>query len=48
MNVLTLENVSYTYPGGVAPVVKNASHGFESGKLLCHRQSQRVREEYSA
>ena len=33
MNALTLENVSYTYPGGTAPVVKNAAYGFESGKL---------------
>ncbi len=33
MNALTLENVSYTYPGGAAPVVKNASFGFEAGKL---------------
>ena len=33
MNALTLENVSYTYPGGTAPVVKNASYEFESGKL---------------
>ena len=33
MNALTLENVSYTYPGGAAPVVKNASYAFESGKL---------------
>ena len=33
MNALTLENVSYTYPGGAAPVVKNASYEFESGKL---------------
>ena len=33
MNALTLENVSYTYPGGTAPVVKNASFGFEAGKL---------------
>ena len=33
MNALTLENVSYTYPGGTAPVVKNASYAFESGKL---------------
>ena len=33
MNALTLENVSYTYPGGTSPVVKNASYAFESGKL---------------
>ena len=33
MNALTLENVSYTYPGGTAPVVKNATFGFEAGKL---------------
>ena len=33
MNALTLENVSYTYPGGAAPVVKNASYEFEAGKL---------------
>ena len=33
MNALILENVSYTYPGGAAPVVKNASYEFESGKL---------------
>ena len=33
MSTLTLENVSYTYPGGAAPVVKNASYEFESGKL---------------
>ena len=33
MNALTLENVSYTYPGGTSPVVKNASCGFEAGKL---------------
>ena len=33
MNTLTLENVSYTYPGGTAPVVKNATYGFEAGKL---------------
>ena len=33
MNALTLENVSYTYPGGTAPVVKNATYGFEAGKL---------------
>ena len=33
MNTLTLENVSYTYPGGAAPVVKNATYGFEAGKL---------------
>ena len=33
MNALTLENVSYTYPGGTSPVVKNATYGFESGKL---------------
>ena len=33
MNTLTLENVSYTYPGGASPVVKNATYGFEAGKL---------------
>ena len=33
MNALTLEIVSYTYPGGTSPVVKNASYEFESGKL---------------
>ena len=33
MNALTLENVSYTYPGGTSPVVKNATYGFEAGKL---------------
>ena len=33
MNTLTLENVSYTYPGGTSPVVKNATYGFEAGKL---------------
>ena len=33
MNALSLENVSYTYPGGTSPVVKNASYEFESGKL---------------
>ena len=33
MNALTLENVSYTYPGGTSPVVKNATYVFESGKL---------------
>ena len=33
MNTLTLQHVSYTYPGGTAPVVKNASFGFETGKL---------------
>ena len=33
MNALTLENVSYTYPGGTAPVVKDANYGFETGKL---------------
>ena len=33
MNTLTLENVSYTYPGGTAPVVKNAAYAFETGKL---------------
>ena len=33
MNTLTLDNVSYTYPGGAAPVVKNATYGFEAGKL---------------
>ena len=33
MAALTLQNVSYTYPGGTSPVVKNASYGFEAGKL---------------
>ena len=33
MNTLTLNNVSYTYPGGTSPVVKAASYGFETGKL---------------
>ena len=33
MNALTLQNVSYTYPGGTSPVVKNASYEFEAGKL---------------
>ena len=33
MKALTLENVSYTYPGGTSPVVKGASYGFETGKL---------------
>ena len=33
MNALTLDNVSYTYPSGTAPVVKNATYGFEAGKL---------------
>ena len=33
MNALTLDNVSYTYPGGSSPVVKNATYGFEAGKL---------------
>ena len=33
MNALTLDNVSYTYPGGTSPVVKNATYGFEAGKL---------------
>ncbi len=33
MNTLTLDNVSYTYPGGTSPVVKNAAYGFETGKL---------------
>ena len=33
MNTLTLNNVSYTYPGGTSPVVKSASSGFETGKL---------------
>ena len=33
MNTLTLDNVSYTYPGGAAPVVKGATFAFESGKL---------------
>ena len=33
MNALTLQNVSYIYPGGTAPVVKDASYAFETGKL---------------
>ena len=33
MNALTLQNVSYTYPGGTSPVVENASYEFEAGKL---------------
>ena len=33
MKTLTLENVSYTYPGGTSPVVKNATYAFESEKL---------------
>ena len=33
MNILTLDHVSYTYPGGKSPVVKDASYLFESGKL---------------
>ena len=33
MNTLTLDNVSYTYPGGTSPVVKNAAYAFETGKL---------------
>ena len=33
MNALTLDHVSYTYPGGTSPVVKGASYGFETGKL---------------
>ena len=33
MNTLTLDNVSYTYPGGTSPVVKSASYAFETGKL---------------
>ncbi len=33
MNALTLDNVSYTYPGGTSPVVKNASIGFEAGTI---------------
>jgi putative ABC transport system ATP-binding protein len=33
MNALILENVSYTYPGGTSPVVKNATYEFEAGKL---------------
>lgn len=33
MNALTLENVSYTYPGGTSPVVKGASFGFEAGTI---------------
>ncbi len=33
MNALTLNHVSYTYPGGASPVVKDASYGFETGML---------------
>ena len=33
MNALTLENISYTYPGGTSPVVKNATYEFEAGKF---------------
>ena len=33
MNVLTLDHVSYTYPGSDRPVVKDASFQFESGQL---------------
>ncbi|MBR3059080.1 MAG: ABC transporter ATP-binding protein [Oscillospiraceae bacterium] len=33
MNALTLDNVSYTYPGGTSPVVKGASFGFEAGTI---------------
>ena len=33
MNALTLDNVSYTYPGGAAPVVKHASFGFLPRRL---------------
>ena len=33
MNVLTLDHVSYTYPGGSRPVVRDATYGFEAGKL---------------
>ena len=33
MIALTLENVSYTYPGGTSPVVKNATYAFEAGKV---------------
>ena len=33
MNVLTLDHVSYAYPGSDRPVVKDASFQFESGKL---------------
>ena len=33
MNALTLENVSYTYPGGTSPVVKNAEYAFEAGTI---------------
>jgi putative ABC transport system ATP-binding protein len=33
MNALTLENVSYTYPGGTSPVVKNADYAFEAGTI---------------
>lgn len=33
MNVLTLDHVSYTYPGGSHPVVRDACYPFESGRL---------------
>ena len=33
MNALTLDNVSYTYPGGTSPVVKEASFSFEAGTI---------------
>ena len=33
MNVLTLDHVSYTYPGGSRPVVRDACYPFESGRL---------------
>ena len=33
MNVLTLDHVSYTYPGGSHPVVRDACYPFESGQL---------------
>jgi putative ABC transport system ATP-binding protein len=33
MSALTLQNVSYTYPGGTTPVVKSASCNFETGKI---------------
>ena len=33
MNVLTLDRVTYAYPGSDRPVVKDASFQFESGKL---------------
>ena len=33
MSALTLDNVSYTYPGGTSPVVKNATCEFEAGTI---------------